>query len=231
MILGELVRDKGCVEDLAALNRWHGRAAVPVEDYLRLWGESCAELGTPGRLPRRLREVLFADEKHRARRSGLRSHIYAGRNAGRSRQHIAALDDLVPLDHPVRAVWAFAEVLDLQDDLKPGDTKLPHASVDPALMVALWLWATAEGVGSARQLEKLCAEHLAYRWLCGGVAIDARTLREFRLMHGDALDKLLAHSLAYSRGRGSDKFGTGVARCNEGAGINGRQVGAPAPSA
>ena len=63
-------------------------------------------------------------------------------------------------------------------------------------MVALWLWATAEGVGSARQLERLCTEHLAYRWLCGGVAIDHQTLREFRLMHGDALDGLLARSLA-----------------------------------
>jgi len=62
--------------------------------------------------------------------------------------------------------------------------------------VALWLWATAEGVGSARQLEKLCAEHLAYRWLCGGVEIDHQTSREFRLMHGEALDGLLARGLA-----------------------------------
>ena len=65
MVLDELVRDKGCVEDLAALNRWHGRAAVPLGDYLRLWGESCTELGAPGRLPRRLREVLFPDERPR----------------------------------------------------------------------------------------------------------------------------------------------------------------------
>ena len=63
-------------------------------------------------------------------------------------------------------------------------------------MVALWLWATAEGVGSARQLERLCAENLAYRWLCGGVEIDRQNLREFRLIHGDALDGLLARGLA-----------------------------------
>ena len=197
MILGELDRDKGCVEDLAALNRWHSRAAVPVEDYLRLWGESCAKLGTPGRLPRRLREVLFSDE--RPPRPSLRPpEPYIRRpNRWTVGQHITALDELVPLDHPVRAVWTFAEKLDLQDELKPGDTKVVSpASVQPALMVALWLWATAEGVGSARQLEKLCAEHLAYRWLCGGVAIDHAALREFRLMHGDALDGLLARGLA-----------------------------------
>jgi len=52
----------------------------------------------------------------------------------------------------------------------------PVGDFRPALMVALWLWATAEGVGSARQLERLCAEHLAYRLLCGGVEIDHRAL-------------------------------------------------------
>jgi transposase len=196
MILGELVRDKGCVEDLAALNRWHGRAAVPVEDYLRLWGESCAKLRTPGRLPRRLREVLFRDESPRPSLRPPEPYIRRP-NRWTVGQHITALDELVPLDHPVRAVWTFAEKLDLQDELKPGDTKVVSpASVQPALMVALWLWATAEGVGSARQLERLCTEQLAYRWLCGGVEIDHQTLREFRLMDGDALDGLLARGLA-----------------------------------
>jgi len=196
MILGELGRDNGCVEDLAALNRWHGRAAVPVEDYLRLWGESCAALGTPGRLPRRLRDVLFADEKPRP--SFRPTEPYMRRpQRGEVRQHIAALDDLVASEHPVRAVWAFAEALDLRDELKPGETKVASpAFVEPALMVALWLWATAEGIGSARQLEKLCVENLAYRWLCGGVEIDHPILREFRLMHNDALDALLARGLA-----------------------------------
>jgi transposase len=196
MILGELDRDKGCVEDLAALNRWHSRAAVPVEDYLSHWGESCAKLGTPGRLPRRLREVLFREESPRPSLRPPEPYIRRP-NRWTVGQHITALDELVPLDHPVRAVWTFAEKLDLQDELKPGDTKVVSpASVQPALMVALWLWATAEGVGSARQLEKLCAEHLAYRWLCGGVAIDHAALREFRLMHGDAVDGLLARGLA-----------------------------------
>jgi transposase len=197
MILGELVRDKGCVEDLPALNRWHSRAAVPVEDYLRLWGESCAKLGTPGRLPRRLGQMLFPDENPRPSLRPPAPPYMRRPQRGEVRQHIAALDDLIPLEHPVRVVWAFAAALDLQEELKPGETKVAApAHVEPALMVALWLWATAEGVGSARQLEKLCAENLVYRWLCGGVEIDHQTLREFRLMHGDALDGLLARGLA-----------------------------------
>ena len=197
MILGELMRDKGCVEDLAALNRWHGRAAVPIEDYLSFWGASCAELGMPARLPRRLRQVLFADEG--PPRPSLRPpEPYVRRPyRGEVRQQIAALDDLVPLEHAVRAVWTFVEALDLQELLRPGETTVASpAHIQPALMFALWLWATAEGVGSARQLAKLCTENLTYRWLCGEVAIDRQSFRDFRLMHGDALDSLLARSLA-----------------------------------
>jgi transposase len=196
MVLGELVRDKGCVEDLAALNRWRDRAAASFEDYLRLWGESCTELGTPGRLPRRLRQMLYPDENPRPSLRPPEPYIHRPRR-GEVRQHAAALDDLLPLEHPVRTVWALAEALDLQGALKPSiATAASAAPVQPALLLALWLWATAEGIGSARQLERLCTEHLAFRWLCGGVEINGQTLRDFRLIHGDAFDKLLAHSLA-----------------------------------
>ena len=99
-----------------------------------------------------------------------------------------------------------------------------------ALTLALWLWATAAGVGSARQLEKLCAEHLAYRWLCGGVEIDRQTLREFRVLHGDALDALLARGLAALVEEGMIDLVLVSPRCPEGAGVNGRQFGAPAPA-
>jgi hypothetical protein len=45
-------------------------------------------------------------------------------------------------------------------------------------------------------LKRLCADQLAYRWFCGGVEINRQTLREFRVMHGDAVDAPLAPSLA-----------------------------------
>ena len=195
MILGELVRDRGCVEDLAALNRWHGRSAVPIEDYLRLWGASCTELGTPAKLPRRLTQVLFADENPRPSLRPPTPHVCRPWR-GEVRQHIAALDDLIPLEHPVRVVWAFADALDFQELLRPGETTVASpAHTQPALMVALWLWATSEGVGSARQLAKLCVESLSYRWLCGGVQIDHQMLRDFRLIHGNPLDRLLERGL------------------------------------
>jgi hypothetical protein len=55
-VLTELEADKGCVEDLGALNRWPERSGVPLEDYLRLWRASCAQIDSPGKLPARLQD-------------------------------------------------------------------------------------------------------------------------------------------------------------------------------
>ncbi len=62
--------------------------------------------------------------------------------------------------------------------------------------LALWLYATVEGVGGARQLDRLCDQHLAYRWLCGGVSMNHHTLGDFRLAHADMLEKLVARGVA-----------------------------------
>jgi transposase len=131
----------------------------------------------------------------------------AGRGMPRLRQperlqpgwEIAAIDDLVARDHPVRAVWAFVETLDLRslhDAVKAREGVPGQAPPAPELMLALWLWATVDGVGSARQLDKLCGEHLAYRWLCGGVSMNYHTLADFRTAHGDVLERLLSDGVA-----------------------------------
>lgn len=112
---------------------------------------------------------------------------------------VAALDDLVAADHPVRAVWAFARSLDLRalhEAVKAREGVPGQAPPAPELMMALWLWATVDGVGSARQLDKLCAQHLAYRWLCGGVSMNYHALSDFRVAHGAVLDRLLAGGVA-----------------------------------
>jgi len=113
--------------------------------------------------------------------------------------HAAAIDDLIAPDHPARAVWAFVTGLDLSelhDEVKAREGVPGQAPPDPALMLALWLFATVEGVGSARQLDRLCDQHLAYRWLCGGVSANYHTLSDFRLAHADVLEKLLARGVA-----------------------------------
>jgi len=57
-ILTLLESDAACVEDLGALNRWPSRSGVPIEDYLVSWEQSCAEIGTSGLLPVRLRSLF-----------------------------------------------------------------------------------------------------------------------------------------------------------------------------
>jgi hypothetical protein len=63
-------------------------------------------------------------------------------------------------------------------------------------MLALWLWATVDGVGSARQLDRLCRDHLVYRWLCGGVSMNYHSLSTFRTAHMAVLERLLAQGVA-----------------------------------
>ncbi len=130
-----------------------------------------------------------------------------GRGAPRLREpertqigmQVAALDDLVPDDHPVRAVWAFVEGLDLSalhDAIKAREGQPGHPPAAPELMLALWLWATVDGVGSARQLDRLCRDHLTYRWLCGGVSMNYHSLSTFRISHIAVLERLLAQGVA-----------------------------------
>src|SRR3712207_2246608 len=108
-----------------------------------------------------------------------------------------ALDDLVAENHRVRMVWRFTEGLDLSAlsaDIKAVEGRPGHPPADPRILVALWLYATANGVGSARELGKLCEEHIAYQWLCGGVSVNACTLADFRVGHGEILERLLIDS-------------------------------------
>jgi transposase len=93
------------------------------------------------------------------------------------------LEGLLPEDHRARIVWAYVEGLDLTPVYQPiqavdGDAGRP--ATDPKLLLALWLYATLEAVGSARALDRLCTTHLAYQWLCGGAPMNSHTLADFR---------------------------------------------------
>jgi transposase len=109
------------------------------------------------------------------------------------------LDASLPEDHPALAIWAFLERLDLSQfytSIKSVLGRAGHPTTDPQVLMALWLYATSEGIGSARQIDRLCREHDAYRWLCGGVPINYHTLSDFRVAHQEALDNLLTEILA-----------------------------------
>lgn len=112
------------------------------------------------------------------------------------------LEELIEGDHQARLVWDFCRGLDLTplyEAIRSREGGPGRAAIDPRLCVALWLYATLEGVGSARALASLCTEHHAFRWLCGGVSVNYHTLSDFRVEHLELLDRLLTHSVAVLR--------------------------------
>jgi transposase len=109
------------------------------------------------------------------------------------------LDGLLPPEHRARLVWEFVEGLDLGPlyaAIRAVESGPGRPAIDPAILTALWLYATLEGVGSARALERLCEQHDAYRWIAGGVSVNYHTLADFRVAHPDVVDALLTASVA-----------------------------------
>src|SRR5258708_2285502 len=109
------------------------------------------------------------------------------------------LDSLVDAEHPVRVIWIYVAQLDLsalEEKIAAREHTPGQAPPSPHLLLALWLYATADGVGSARALARLCETHHAYRWLCGGVSVNYHGLADFRTAHPDLLDELLTQSVA-----------------------------------
>jgi len=109
------------------------------------------------------------------------------------------LDGTLPPDHRARLVWEYVEGLDLHelyDRIRAVEGMSGRPAADPRVLLALWLYATVEGVGSARALDRLTEEHDAYRWLRGGVPLNYHLLADFRVEHDALLSRLLTQSVA-----------------------------------
>ena len=123
------------------------------------------------------------------------------RTAQRSQvvMRMLALDQMLPLNDEARTVWAFVEQCDLSDllaEIRAVEGNAGRNATDPRILLALWLLATLRGVGSARELNRLCERHLSYQWLCGDVSLNYHTLADFRVQHATVLDRLLTEQIA-----------------------------------
>jgi transposase len=117
----------------------------------------------------------------------------------------ASLDDLLEADHPARFVWEAVVRLDLGPWLR-GIRAVEHGpgrnAIDPHVLVALWVYAVTKGIGSAREIARLCTESLPFRWLCGDEPVNYHTLADFRSQGGEKWDDLLTQivgSLIHSK--------------------------------
>jgi transposase len=109
------------------------------------------------------------------------------------------IDSLIGGDHRARVIWDYVEGLDLselEDRIKAREHRPGHPPAAPRLLLGLWLYATSDGVGSARALGRLCESDDVYRWLCGGVSVNYHSLSDFRVGCADLLDRLLSEHLA-----------------------------------
>ena len=109
------------------------------------------------------------------------------------------LDAWLPEDHRARIVWAFVDSLDLgalYAKIRARGDRAGRPAADPRVLLALWLYAIIEGIGSAREVDRLARKDLAYRWLAGGVPVNYHGLADFRVLHTEVLDELMTRSLA-----------------------------------
>jgi transposase len=134
-----------------------------------------------------------------------------GANRAQMVLEVIDYDQLVGEDHVARVIVKFVEQFTLEgfySDIKslPGVAGRP--ATDPKLLLSLWLYATVEGIGSARLLERLCERDNIFRWLCGGVEVNHHTLSDFRVKNTEKLDQLLTDIISSFISKGIVKLKT-----------------------
>jgi transposase len=90
-----------------------------------------------------------------------------------------SLDELIPLDHPVRVVNRIVDEIDLSPLVrryKPGGTSSYH----PVMLLKVLLYAYLRNIYSTRKIEEAIGENIHFMWLSGGNRPDHNTLARFR---------------------------------------------------
>lgn len=108
------------------------------------------------------------------------------------------VERLVEADHEVRAIWEMVGRLELRgyyDQIRVFEESAGRPATDPRLLVSLWVYAYSKGIGSAREIERLCEHDPAFQWLTGMAVVNYHTLSSFRSGNKEALDKLLVDLL------------------------------------
>jgi transposase len=110
-----------------------------------------------------------------------------------------SLDQMLPADHRARQVWVFVQALDLEpfyQDIEVTDHVAGRTAIAPEILVGLWLLATLDGIGSARELARRCETDIPYLWMLGTVRMNYHTLSDFRVQHGPRLERILVDTVA-----------------------------------
>ena len=117
----------------------------------------------------------------------------------------ARLEELLSKNHVARLMWEVLERLDLTAfyrNIKVVEGKPGAPAIDPRILIALWLYAISQGVSSAREIDALRVEHVAYMWICGGVSLNYHTISDFRTDYEQELDELMTQVIVHLREAG-----------------------------
>src|ERR1700687_833011 len=108
------------------------------------------------------------------------------------------IEQLIPEDHPARALGELTGRLNLTgfyEGIRSVEGHAGQPSWDPRLLIAVWLYAYSRGVGSAREVSRLCEDEPGFQWLCGMETINHHSLSDFRVEHDEALRDLFTQVL------------------------------------
>lgn len=109
------------------------------------------------------------------------------------------VERLIPEDHSARAIWELVGKMDLSSysqKIRAVEGGAGRSPFSPQLLISLWVYAYSQSVSSARAIEHLCENDPAYQWLTGMEVVNAHTLSDFRVEHGEELKELFVQVLA-----------------------------------
>lgn len=108
------------------------------------------------------------------------------------------VEKLIEEDHPARAIWELLGRVDLsgyEQAVRAVDGVAGRPALPPRLLISLWIYGYSRGVGSAREMARLCSYEPAFQWLTAASEISGHTLSDFRVAYRESLDKLFAEVL------------------------------------
>lgn len=82
-----------------------------------------------------------------------------------------------------------------------------RAPLDPAMLLALLIYAYAHGQRSSRQIERLCETDVAFKVICGNNPPDHTVIARFRSAHDEAFAELFTQVLRLCASQGLGRFG------------------------
>jgi len=100
------------------------------------------------------------------------------------------VDEYVNQNHPVRAIDAYVDTLDLQalgfKNTQPV-ISAGQPAYNPAALLKLYLYGYLQGIRSSRKLEREASRNLEVMWLIEGLRPTYKTIADFRKVNGAAL--------------------------------------------